>query len=111
ICFSRQIYTWVLAAAFAGCFLGSAAWKKLRLLRAAVKALKAGRSEIVLIYRDANLKETHLSIVPVGADSLYFYGFSSERNDTRMFRWNRIIRAQDNEKELTKDEVLSYLES
>jgi hypothetical protein len=111
ICFSRQIYTWVFAAAFVGCFLASTAWKRLRLLRAAARAVKAGRSEIMLFYRDANLKETQQTVIPAGSDDLFFYGFSPERKDIRMFRWNRMIRVQENEKDLTKDELLSRMRS
>jgi hypothetical protein len=112
LCCVYQAYTWVLATAFAGCFLVLTARKKFRLLRAAAKALNAGRSEIVVFYRDANSgREIRRPVIPVSADTLYFYGFSTEKNDTCLFRWNRMIRALDNEKELTKDDLLSRIEN
>jgi hypothetical protein len=111
VSYSRQLYTWIFAMALVGLFLVTTAWKKLRLLRAAAKALGAGRGELVVFYRDGNLKESQLPVIPVGADSLYFYGFSRERNDTRTFQWKRIIRVTDNEKDLTQNDILSRLES
>jgi energy-converting hydrogenase Eha subunit G len=110
-CYFHQYYTWVLAAAFIGCFLVITAWKKLRLLKAAVRAVREGRGEITIFYRDGNLRETGQTVVPVGADSLFFYGFSRERNDTCMFRWNRIRRVSDKGNDLTKDELLFRAES
>jgi hypothetical protein len=107
VSYFRQYYTWIFAAALVGLFLVTTAWKKLRLLGAASKALKTGRSEIIVFYRDGNLRESQQTVIPVEADSLYFYGFSPERNDTRMFRWNRIIRAQDTEKDLTQNDILA----
>jgi hypothetical protein len=111
ICYFRRYYTWVLATAFVGCFLASTAWKKVRLLRASVKAIKEGRSGIVLFYRDGNLKETQETVIPAGSDRLYFYGFSPERNDTRSFRWNRVIRAQENGKDLNQDDIVSRIKN
>jgi energy-converting hydrogenase Eha subunit G len=111
VCYFHGYYTWVLAAAFAGCFLVITAWKKLRLLKAALRAVREGRAEITIFYRDGNLRETEQTVVPVEADGLFFYGFSRERNDTCMFRWNRIRRVSDKGKDLTKDELLSRAES
>jgi hypothetical protein len=106
IFYFRRYYTWVLASAFVGCFLASAAWKKVRLLGASAKAIKTGRSEIILFYRDGNLKETRETVIPTGSDNTYFYGFSPERNDTRSFRWNRVIRAQENGKDLDQNDII-----
>jgi hypothetical protein len=105
-CYFRQDYTWVLAAAFLGCFLTSASWKKIRLLITAGRALKAGKGSIVIFYRDKNLKETQNPVIPVGADTVYFYGFSPEKKDIKVFRWERILRALDQEKEIGKDAIL-----
>jgi hypothetical protein len=111
VCYLRQNYTWVLASAFTGCFLLLSAWKRIRLLMAAAKALEGGRREITILYRDANSGgKTEGSVIPLGADGLYFYGFSTEKNDVRLFRWNRIIRALDGERELKRDEVLARIE-
>jgi energy-converting hydrogenase Eha subunit G len=111
VCYFRQYYTWVLAAAFLGCFLSITAWKKLRLLKAAVRAVREGREEITIFYRDGNLRETGQTVVPVGADGIFFYGFSRERKDTRMFRWNRIRRVSDKGNDLTKDELIFRAEN
>jgi hypothetical protein len=112
ICYFSRIYSWVLASAFVGCFLVMTARKKLWLLKAAAKALRAGRSEIVVFYRDANSgKEIRRSVIPVHADSLYFYGFSTDKNATCLFRWNRMLRALDNGKELKKDDLLFRIEN
>jgi hypothetical protein len=109
VSYFRHYYTWIFAAALVGIFLVTTAWKKLRLLGAAVKALKTGRSEITVFYRDANLRESQQLVIPVEADSLHFYGFSPERNDTRIFQWKRVIRVTDNGKDLTQDDILSRL--
>jgi hypothetical protein len=110
ICCLYQAYTWVLAAAFTGCFLVLTARKKFRLLKAAAKALRSGRNEIVVWYRDANSgREIRRTVIPVYADSLYFYGFSTEKSDTCLFRWNRMIRVLDKGRELTKDDLLSRI--
>jgi hypothetical protein len=106
VCCLRQTYTWVLAAAFAGCFLFSASWKKLRLLAKAGRALKAGKNAIVIDYCDKNLKESRMSVIPAGADTFYFYGFSPETNAVKAFRWERIRRATCNEKEIGKDAIV-----
>jgi hypothetical protein len=112
VCYVCRMYTWVLASSFVGCFLVMTARKRLRLLRAAAKALGAGRSEIVVVYRDANSgREIRRSVIPVHADNLYFYGFSTEKNDTCLFRWNRMLRALDNGKALTRDDLLSKIEN
>jgi hypothetical protein len=109
VCYLRQTYTWVLSAAFVGCFLVSASWKKIRLLIKAGKALKAGKGALVIDYRDKNLKETQSSVIPVGADTFYFYGFSPENNAIKVFRWERIRRALDNGKEIGKDALLQSI--
>jgi hypothetical protein len=108
-CYFFRYYTWVLVAVFAGCFLVITAGKRLWLLRASLRAVQEGRGEIVIFYRDGNQKESQQPVVPVGGDSLFFYGFSRERNDTHPFRWNRIRRASDNGKDLTKDDLLSRI--
>jgi hypothetical protein len=111
VCYLRQTYTWVLALAFAGCFFLLTAWKRIRLLGAAAKALGAGRAEITILYRDANSgREIERSVIPLRADNLYFYGFSTEKNDACLFRWNRIIRALDRGRELKKDDILARIE-
>jgi hypothetical protein len=107
VCYFLRYYTWVLAAVFVGCFLVITAWKRLWLLRASVKALQEGRGEITIFYRDGNWKESQQPVIPVGGDSLFFYGFSRERNDTHPFPWNRIRRASDKGKDITKDDLLS----
>jgi hypothetical protein len=106
-CYLLRYYTWVLAAAFVGCFLVITAWKRLRLLKAALGAVREDREEVTVVYRDGNLRETGQTVIPVGADSLFFYGFSRERNDICTLRWNRIRRVSDKGKDLTKEELLS----
>jgi hypothetical protein len=109
-CYFLRYYTWILAAVFVGCFLVITAGKRLWLLRASVRAVREGRREIIIFYRDGNQNESQRPVIPVGGDSLFFYGFSRERNDTHPFRWNRIRRALDDGKDLTKDELLSRIE-
>ncbi|MDR0585393.1 MAG: hypothetical protein LBG57_13755 [Treponema sp.] len=112
ICYVSKVYTFVFTAAFVGCFLVMTSWKRLRLLKAAEKAVSAGRAEITVFYRDANSgREIQKSVIPVSADNLYFYGFSTEKNGICLFRWNRILRALDNERELKKDDLLSRIEN
>jgi hypothetical protein len=106
VCYRREAYTYVLALAFAGCFLLTSGWKKLRLLRAAVKALRTGKESVTIFYRDHNLNESENAVIPVGTDTLYFYGFSPQKMDIKVFRWNRIIRAVDNGKELNREDLI-----
>jgi hypothetical protein len=109
ICFFLRYYTWILAAAFVGFFLVTSAWKRLWLLRASLMAVREGREELTIFYRDGNRTESRQSVIPVGGDGLFFYGFSRKRNDTQPFRWNWIRRVLDNEKDITKEELLSRI--
>jgi glucose-6-phosphate 1-dehydrogenase len=108
-CFFRREYTWVMAGLFVGLFLTSASWKKIRLHLKAEKAIKEGKEEILIHYRDRNLKESQLSVIPAGADTFYFYGLLPEENDIKTFRWQGIRKAFKNGKELTRANLLESL--
>ena len=110
-CFIRQDYTWVFAAGFIGVFLLSASLKRIRFLKKATKALEAGQKEVIVFYRDKNLKESQNAVIPAGADTFWFYGYLLEKKDIKMFRWERIQRALEDEKELKKEDILEYLAS
>ena len=109
VCFLRKEYTWVFAALFIGLFLTSSSLKRIRLLKKADRAIKAGRGEIVVFYRDKNLKESEAAVIPAGADAFWFYGFLPERKDIKAFRWQGIRKVLENGRELTKDDVLKSL--
>jgi glucose-6-phosphate 1-dehydrogenase len=102
-------YSLIMAGLFIGLFLISASWKRIRLLLKAGKAIKAGQEEIVIFYQDKNLKESQNTVIPAGADNIYFYGFMHENNDIKTFRWQGIKRALENGKEITKDDILKSL--
>jgi hypothetical protein len=106
VCYLRGTYDFLLASAFVGCFLFTASLKKIRLLVKAGKALEAGKGTITVDYRDKNLNDITSSVIPVGADRMYFYGYSGEKNDIKVFRWERIRRAVENGRELGKDDIL-----
>jgi hypothetical protein len=108
VCYLRHYYTWVMVLAFTGCFLLLTALKRIRLLAAAAKALAAGRQEVTILYRNANRGgDIERSVIPLGADNLYFYGFSTEKNGLCLFLWGRILRARDGERDLKKDDLLA----
>ena len=109
VCFLQKYYTWVFAGLFLGLFLTSSSLKRIWLLKKADKAIKAGRGEIVLFYRDKNLKESQDTVIPAGADAFWFYGFMPERNDIKAFRWQGIKRALENGRDITKDDVLKII--
>ena len=104
----KKDYTWVFAAGFLGLFLISSAWKRIKLLVNAAKAIKEGRGEIEIFYRDKNLVESQSSVIPAGADNFWFYGYLPERGDLKTFRWQGIKKALENGKELNKDDILKY---
>ena len=109
VCFLRKDYTWVFACLFIGLFLTSSSLKRIWLLKKADRAIKAGRGEIVVFYRDKNLNESENAVIPAGADNFWFYGFLPERNDIKAFRWQGIKRALENGRDITKDDVLKSL--
>ena len=109
ICFLREEYTWIFAALFIGLFLTSSSLKRIRLLKKADRAIKAGKGEIVVFYRDKNLKESENAVIAAGADALWFYGFLSEKKDIKAFRWQGIKKVLENGRELTKDDVLKII--
>jgi len=109
-CYLRQLYTWVMAGGFIGLFLTSTSWKRIRLLRKANTAIKEGKSKLLVFYRDKNLIESQNEVIPAGADNLNFYGFLPEKQDIKAFRWQGIKRVLENEKELTKDDVMKSLD-
>ena len=109
-CYIHQFYTWVMAGGFLGLFLTSTSWKRIRLLRKAEAALKEGKSKMLVYYRDKNLIESQNEVIPAGADVLNFYGFLLEKQDIKAFRWQGIKRVLENEKELTKDDVMKSLD-
>jgi hypothetical protein len=109
-CYLRQLYTWVMAGGFLGLFLTTASWKRLGLLRKAFAALKEGKSKMLVFYRDKNLIESQNEIIPAGADTFSFYGFLPEKQDIKAFRWQGIKRVLENEKELTKDDIMKSLD-
>ena len=109
LCFFREEYTWLFASGFLGLFLISSAWKRIRLLLNAAKAIKEGREKIEIFYRDKNLKESQNAVVPAGTDAFWFYGYSLEKNDIKTFRWQGIKKVLENERELSKDDILKYL--
>jgi hypothetical protein len=108
-CYLRQYYTWVLAAAFGGCFLLTSGLKKIRLLKTARRALLAGKNSVTIFYRDQNLKEFECAVIPAGSDALFFYGFAPGKNDIRAFRWQRIIRVTESGKELNREDLLNAI--
>ena len=109
LCFIRKDYTWVFATGFTGVFLVSSSLKRIRFLKNAAKALEAGKGEVIIFYRDKNLKESQNAVIPAGEDTFWFYGYLPEKKDIKMFRWERIQRALANEKELKKEDILEYL--
>ena len=109
LCFYQKAYTWIMAFLFIGLFLASTSWKRIRLNKKAAKAIKDGKTEIVIHYKDKNLKESQSSVIPAGADASYFYGFLPERNDVKAFRWERIKRALENGTELNREGILERL--
>jgi hypothetical protein len=110
LCYARKDYTWIMAGLFIGLFLTSSSWKRIRLLRKASEAIREGKSKIIVFYRDKNLNESQYEVIPAGADIFSFYGFMPEKNEIKTFRWQGIMRVLENEKELTKDDVLKSLE-
>jgi hypothetical protein len=110
LCYTHGLFAWVLAAAFTGFFLASAGIKKLILFRKAQKALAAGKAAVKIQYRDHNLKEYEIAVIPAGCDSLYFYGFSCEKNDIKALRWSRIIRAAAGREELSQKDIIRLIE-
>ena len=107
--FIRKDFTWVFATGFLGLFLISSAWKRIRLLKNAAGAVKEGRNEIEIFYRDKNLKESQDIVIPAGADAFWFYGYLSAKGDIKAFRWQGIKKVLENERELSKDDILKYL--
>jgi len=110
LCYAGGNYTWVMVGGFSGLFLASASWKRIRLLRKALAAIKEGKNKMLVFYRDKNLVESRNEIIPAGADAFNFYGFLPEKQDIKAFRWQGIKRILENERELTKDDVLKSLE-
>lgn len=108
-CFIMKYYTWVWAGLFIGLFLLSSSYKRIRFLLRARKAFEAGSKEIVIFYRDKNLKESQNVIMPAGADASWFYGFLLDKKDIKAFRWERIQKALEDGKELKKDGILERL--
>ena len=109
LCYIRGEYTWLFASGFLGLFLISSAWKRIKLLINAAKAIKEGRGEIEIFYRDKNLKESQDVVIPAGADTFWFYGYLPEKGDIKTFRWQGIKKVLENGKELTKDDIMKYL--
>ena len=107
--FIRKEYTWIFATGFLGLFLISSAWKKIRLLGNAARAIKDGRKEIEIFYRDKNLKESQETVIPTGADAFWFYGYLPAKGDIKAFRWQGIKKALENGKELNKDDILESI--
>ena len=107
--FLREDYTWVAGGLLVSIFLISASIKRIKFLSHADKSLKAGKKEIIIFYRDRNLKESENSVIPAGADTFWFYGFLLEKKSLKAFRWERIRRAVDNGKDMKKDDILAYL--
>ena len=107
--FFQKAYTWVMAGLFIGLFLTSTSWKRIGLLKKAGKALMEGKAEIAIYYKDKNLQESQNKVIPAGADTSYFYGYMPEKNDIKVFRWERIQRALENGKELKKEDILERL--
>ena len=105
--FMKKDYTWVFAAGFSGLFLISSAWKKIRLLMNAAKALREGRGKIEIFYRDKNLVESQDFVIPAGADNFWFYGYLPEKGDIKTFRWQGIKKVLENERELQRDDLLN----
>ena len=105
----RENYNLVVIYLFLGIFLVLASLKRIHLIKMAYDAVKKGRPEITIFYRDRNLVESKTSIIPVWADSFYFYGYLPEKYDVKTFRWEGIWRALDNETELDKEDILKRL--
>ena len=108
-CYYKGLYTWIMLGLFIGLFLTSASGKRIRFLLKADKAIKAGQKEIIIFYRDKNLKESENAVIAAGADAFWFYGFLTEKKDIKMFRWQGIKRVLEDGKELTKDDLLKKL--
>ena len=109
LCFYLKTYTWLMASLFIGLFLTSSSWKRIRLNVKASRAIRDGKKEIVIHYKDKNFKESQSSVIPAGADASYFYGFLPEKNDVKSFRWERIQRALENGIELNREGILERL--
>ena len=110
MCFIREEYTWIFAGALAGIFLITTSYKRIRFLKNAGRALEAGKKEIIIHYRDKNLKESRNAVIPAGADTLWFYGYLLEKKDIKAFRWQGIRQATENGKDMQKNDILEYLE-
>jgi hypothetical protein len=106
VSYIRRNYTWILVGFFTGCFLVSASWKKIRLLMKAGKALKAGKESVVIMYRDHNLKEYETAVIPLYADTMYFYGYALQKQDIKVFRWEKIIRVTERGAELNRETLI-----
>ena len=104
-----KFYIWVIGGLVVGLLLTSASWKRMDLLKRAGAALKNGKAEIIVYYLGRNLKERQSTVIPAGADTFYFYGFSPEKNDIKMFRWERIQRAIENGIEYKKEDIMERL--
>ena len=109
VAYIQKNYTWIFASGFLGLFLVSSSWKRIRFLLTAKKMLEAGEKEIVIHYRDKNLKESESSVIPAGADAFWFYGYLPEKKDIKAFRWERIKKATENGIDLKKDDILERI--
>ena len=105
----REDYNLVIIYLFVGVFLILASFKRIRLLKRGYDVLKEGKTEITVYYRDRNQVESKNAVIPVWSDAFYFYGFLTEENDIKTYRWEGIWRALENGQELEKEDIMKRL--
>ena len=107
----KTVYTLIFVSAFIGVMIINAAGRRIIYLQRGGRALGAGKEEILIFYRDGNFNESKNTIIPVGADTNWLYGFLTEKNDIRQFRWKGIQWTTKNGKDIGNEEILKYIES
>jgi len=105
----REDYGLVIIFLFIGVFLTLASFKRIRLLKRGYEVLKESKTEITVYYKDRNQVESKNTVIPVWADAFYFYGFLTDENDIKTYRWEGIWRALENGQELEKEDIMKRL--
>ena len=107
----RTFYQLIFVSAFVGVMIINAAGKRITCLLKARRALQAGKEEVFIYYQDGNLEESKHDIIPVAADANWLYGYLTEKEDIKQFRWKGIFRTSIKGKDLNQEDILKYIES
>ena len=107
----RLNYHFIFVTAFIGVMILYSVVRRIIYLSKAARALEAGKKEVLVHYRDGNMEESKNTIIPVGVDNNWLYGFLTEKKDIKQFRWKGVLWATLDGENIDHDDLLKYIKS